>query len=367
MRIPQCAPNALFLLAVLSLATASLGQNSPTAAPPPPAYYGAAERVDGAHILPIPGASFSAKAEVATTLTLPDGTTVTHTTFNIIARDFRGRTHNEMRAWIPADGSEPRLTYSILYDPDTRTKTYLYPLTRLARQFALKPAPAQSSTSTGTTNPLAPTIQKEDLGTDFQDGLQLTGIRETKTYPPNAIGNDRPLSITNEYWYFPDLRLNISVKRTDPRFGVQTVRITNLRRDEPEASLFEVPTDYRLVNENGPDNVASAEGSIPPGHRLRIGGNLLAAKIIDRVQPVYPALARQTRIQGVVRLHVILHKDGTVQQLEVISGHPLLVQAAIDAVRQWRYQPTLLNGEPVEVDTTVDVVFALNLPPASTP
>jgi len=236
----------------------------------------------------------------------------------------------------------------------------------LARQFILRP-PAPSSSPAGAANPLAPSVQKEDLGTDFQDGQQLTGIRETKTYSPGAIGNDRALSITNEYWYSADLHLNISVKRTDPRFGIQTVRITNLRRYEPDATLFEVPVDYRLVNENGPDNVIPTDGGFVPGQRLRVGGNLLATKLVNRVQPVYPALARQTRIQGVVRLHMILQKDGTVQQLEVLSGHPLLVQAAMDAVRQWRYQPTLLNGEPVEVDTTVDVVFALNLPPPSTP
>ena len=87
---------------------------------------------------------------------------------------------------------------------------------------------------------------------------------------------------------------------------------------------------------------------------------MLAAKIIKRVQPVYPPLARQTRIQGTVRLHVIIAKDGTIKQLEIMSGHPLLQQAALDAVRQWRYQPTLLNGDPVEVDTTIDVIFALN-------
>jgi periplasmic protein TonB len=93
---------------------------------------------------------------------------------------------------------------------------------------------------------------------------------------------------------------------------------------------------------------------------LRVGGNVQAAKIINRVQPVYPPLARQTRISGTVRLHAIISKDGTIQQLEVVSGHPLLQQAALDAVRQWRYQPTLLNGEPVEVDTTIDVIFSLN-------
>jgi protein TonB len=94
--------------------------------------------------------------------------------------------------------------------------------------------------------------------------------------------------------------------------------------------------------------------------RIRVGGNVTAARVLNRVNPVYPPLARQTRISGTVRLHAIIAKDGTVQQLEVMSGHPLLVQAALDAVRQWRYQPTLLNGEPVEVDTTVDVIFSLN-------
>ena len=93
---------------------------------------------------------------------------------------------------------------------------------------------------------------------------------------------------------------------------------------------------------------------------LRVGGNVQSARIINRVQPVYPPLARQTRISGTVRLHAIIGKDGTVQQLEVMSGHPLLQQAALDAVRQWRYQPTLLNGDPVDVDTTIDVIFSLN-------
>ena len=78
------------------------------------------------------------------------------------------------------------------------------------------------------------------------------------------------------------------------------------------------------------------------------------------MQPLYPPLARQTRISGTVRPHAIIAKNGTVEQLEVISGHPLLVQAALDAVRQWKYQPTTLNGEAVEVDTTIDVIFSLN-------
>ena len=93
--------------------------------------------------------------------------------------------------------------------------------------------------------------------------------------------------------------------------------------------------------------------------RIKQGGNVTAASIISQTRPVYPALARQARIQGNVVLHAIIDKNGNVAQLEVVSGHPLLVQAALDAVRQWRYKPTLLNGDPVEVDTTITVTFTM--------
>jgi TonB family protein len=99
--------------------------------------------------------------------------------------------------------------------------------------------------------------------------------------------------------------------------------------------------------------------SSPPPRRITIGGNVQAARLINRVQPVYPEEASNEKISGTVKLHVVIAKDGKVQQIQVVSGHPLLVQAAIDAVRQWQYQPTLLNGQPVEVDTQIDVVFSL--------
>ncbi len=110
--------------------------------------------------------------------------------------------------------------------------------------------------------------------------------------------------------------------------------------------------------------IGGVVSSLPPPPkaapaRIRQGGNVQQARLINMVRPVYPPLAKQARISGTVRLHAIIAKDGSVIQLEVVGGHPLLVQSALDAVRQWRYQPTLLNGEPVEVDTTVDVVFSL--------
>ena len=93
--------------------------------------------------------------------------------------------------------------------------------------------------------------------------------------------------------------------------------------------------------------------------RIRLGGQVQAAKLISEPQAIYPALARQARIQGTVVLHAIIGKEGHVNELHVISGHPLLIQAALDAVKQWRYQPTVLNDQPVEVDTTISVIFVL--------
>jgi periplasmic protein TonB len=94
--------------------------------------------------------------------------------------------------------------------------------------------------------------------------------------------------------------------------------------------------------------------------RITIGGNVQQAKLVRQPKPNYPPLAKQARISGVVHLAAIISKDGTIQDLKVISGHPLLIPAALEAVKQWVYQPTLLNGEPVEVSTQIDVNFTLS-------
>ena len=94
----------------------------------------------------------------------------------------------------------------------------------------------------------------------------------------------------------------------------------------------------------------------PPYRR---GGIVQAANLIYEVKPVYPQIARITRTQGAVVLEAIINKEGTIESLRVVSGHPLLTQAALDAVKQWRYRPTMLNGDPVDVITTVTVTFTL--------
>lgn len=97
----------------------------------------------------------------------------------------------------------------------------------------------------------------------------------------------------------------------------------------------------------------------PTTSRIRVGGNVQAAMIIRQVMPMYPPIAKTAHISGTVVLHAIIGKDGTVQDLQYVSGPPLLMKSALDAVKQWRYKPTMLNGEPVEVDTTISVVFTL--------
>jgi protein TonB len=94
--------------------------------------------------------------------------------------------------------------------------------------------------------------------------------------------------------------------------------------------------------------------------RVRVSQGVSQGLIIKKVQPPYPPLARQARIQGQVILQAEISKDGTIENLRLISGHPMLAPAAIEAVKQWRYKPYLLNGEPVAVETTVMVNFSLS-------
>jgi protein TonB len=93
--------------------------------------------------------------------------------------------------------------------------------------------------------------------------------------------------------------------------------------------------------------------------RIHVGGNVEAARLEHEVAPIYPRLAKDARIGGVVRLKAVIDPSGNIERLVVVSGHPILAQAAIDAVKQWVYKPTYLNGNPVEVDTEIDVRFTL--------
>lgn len=93
--------------------------------------------------------------------------------------------------------------------------------------------------------------------------------------------------------------------------------------------------------------------------RVRISQGVTTGLLIHKVEPPYPTIARAARIQGNVVLKAIIDREGVIQDLQLVSGHPMLVPAAIHAVKQWHYRPFLLNGQPVEVETTITVIFSL--------
>jgi protein TonB len=97
-----------------------------------------------------------------------------------------------------------------------------------------------------------------------------------------------------------------------------------------------------------------------PTGPMRVGGQVAEANLIRKVQPVYPPLAKSARVQGTVEFTATISKEGNIENLQLVRGHPLLVNAAKEAVLQWKYRPTLLNGQPVEVITDIIVNFTLS-------
>ena len=158
-------------------------------------------------------------------------------------------------------------------------------------------------------------------------------------------------------------RLNHGVLMAPGRIPA-TVSMTREAPLPPEPPVGQGPigdnTNFDLLSV-APNSAEIVKRPVVPSvpQRVLVTSTIEAAKLISRVQPAYPALAIQARIQGNVVLHAIIGRDGQVSELQVLSGHPLLVNAALDAVRQWRYSPTLLNGQAVEVETTITVSFVL--------
>jgi periplasmic protein TonB len=153
-----------------------------------------------------------------------------------------------------------------------------------------------------------------------------------------------------------------------PTFIAQTIATHDDRRDvadnqtsadgdyipgAPEGQA--IPGALPIVNSH-------AETPPPPEQpkRIRVSQSVIEARLVRKVQPAYPILAIQVRREGRVELHAIIAKNGSIESLEVVSGDPMFLQSALAAVRDWRYQPTLLNGQPVEVDTTIVVIYTLS-------
>jgi TonB family protein len=335
-----------------------------------------AEWMYGEHITAVPSLPFSAKVELEFVNQLQDGTLISHKTYNLDARDSGGRTHNEARKWInPSDGADPSLIRIELYDPSTKTRTTVFPPTKTARQWAVS-TPVPTVTPFAPPAAVKPDTSKENIGSDTIEGLPVRGTRVSQTYAPGALGNDRPLTIVTEYWFSQDLRINLLTKRTDPRYGVQTVRVTELRREEPDSALFAIPEDYKLVKEivqspllqsssasegastlKGTESSASSTAGIA---RAGVGG-VTQPHCTYCPDPSFSEEARAAHIQGVVVLKVVVSADGQAENVQAVKGPGYgLENQAVETVKKWRFKPAVgPSGTPVACVVMVAVSFKL--------
>jgi hypothetical protein len=232
---------------------------------------------------PVRGAPYSADAVTETTQTLADGNRITRKSAASLYRDSAGRTRREdtlsaMGPWASSDS--PKMI--MIHDPAAGVSYHLDPQTHTAHKLPMgknafflstagEPGPtpkvlmrhstvqggAAAAVVTSSAAGMAveggktekPVVKTEPLGKQTIEGVQVEGTRSTVTIPAGAIGNELPISTISERWYSPELQTVVMSKRSDPRFGETVYRLTNLQRSEPQATLFEVPSDY-TVQEN---------------------------------------------------------------------------------------------------------------------
>ena len=211
------------------------------------------------------GAPYSAQVTSEFQQTLSDGNKIERKTTTMVYRDGQGRTRREQS--LPAIGSysasseTPRAIF--INDPVTGVGYVLDPVRKVARKTTRpniralpRPGPEGPQAQAGNlpqANRLRPNAARRDasattesLGTRNIEGILVEGTRVTRTIPAGAVGNQQPIQITSERWFSPELRLNLLVKNTDPMRGENSTTLTSIRRDEPEASLFQVPADYTV-------------------------------------------------------------------------------------------------------------------------
>lgn len=221
-----------FLTVVLSAALAS----------PPATSQDLPPAIHGITLPDTPGAPFSATVVIGSERDWSEDFTEVYRTINLVARDSRGRTHNETRQMMPESfHGSPTLTSVRLFDPQTRIRTIYEPATHIARRQLNPGEPKKNSVPD-------PLVRVEDLGTTTLNGLSAKGTRRTRTIAVKPTGLRRPIEIVDEIWYSEVLHINLLVRHSDPRFGTDTVGLSNLRREEPPSSMFDVPPGYQILN-----------------------------------------------------------------------------------------------------------------------
>lgn len=203
--------------------------------------------VSGIEVMPVSGKPFFAKDSIEWTRKLEDGSTVSTHLYAVVARDSEGRIYRERRNFVPASSTEePRLEAIIVFDPTSKTKTECTLATHNCNITAYRAAKSFRPMPAGTFAEGTRHLTREELGTNVVDDLNVIGTRETTYIDQGAVGNDRPLVSTREFWYSPDLETNVSVTRQNPTEGTQVIHLIDLSRSEPDAALFAIPSGYAM-------------------------------------------------------------------------------------------------------------------------
>ena len=203
--------------------------------------------------------------------------------------------------------------------------------------------------------PLISTVAQPHLGRIF---LPMPIIARQR--PGHSPRRDTVFHPDRHATIFSGISFPVPIHIEDNRKGEQS-------RDEltPDFPLDSNPPGTIEIENSGPARLPVESPSIESRKSNdkkveKVSAGVEQTQLVSRIEPRYPFLAVQTGTQGTVVLHAIINSEGRIEALEIVSGHPLLVQAAVDAVRQWRYRPTFLNGEPVEVETSITVTFRLS-------
>lgn len=212
-----------------------------------------AQEGQGIFVTPIANMPFHGVVHIEKSVVNPNGSVSELKSVREVARDGRGRIHNEFREFVKATSNKtPQPERIHLFDPQTRTSTYLNPQRRTYftrtgdHPPAAFPPDRRFSTPPGE-GPQNEFTEQEDLGTRDIDGQSAHGIRESQRVAAEDSGKGKEIVISDEYWYSEDLRINLMVKHSDPRTASFTLTVTEITRTEPDAALFEIPPGYRQM------------------------------------------------------------------------------------------------------------------------
>jgi hypothetical protein len=223
----------------------------------------------------VTGAPFSATISTQTTQVLADGNRIDRTTSGTIARDSQGRTRRDMTLpaigpWNTSGQAAPHVVF--INDRVAGTQYILQPDKKVARKMerlhhgqrgGARAGGAQDEVQFPTGRGDQSNVTTTSLGAQTINGVQAQGTRTTRTVPAGTIGNANAIVITNERWYSPDLQTVVLSKRSDPFMGETTFQLTNIQKQEPDASLFQVPSDY-TVKQGGPGGGKRFKGTRVP-------------------------------------------------------------------------------------------------------